>query len=655
MALKTWGAGSAGGADGLFSTAANWTGDTVPVTTDSLIFDGTTANDCTIDALGTWSGGPVTVNTTYGGAITQNVNMVTAAFVMNGNNVAAWTMSANLTTTTFNITTGVITFGFTATTGAFQCTTFGVSSGFCDLGSVTSCLTTGAWAVSTSTGTPSVSITCPAGTWEVRGNWSHAGTVLVTFNANGGTVEWTSTGDITANVSSITFNLVKISKTSGSFDISAGTTFPLGANPVTTCGTGTITVNGTVTASGAWTHANGLIISSVGSVTGAITDLTFGGNLNINVSAPAWPSGISLHVVSGASSSTITGVGRTFGTSTIVKTVNGGVTIAASTTIPLGASPTTSVPSGFTLTVNGTVTVSGTWTHTGSITLQSTSTVSGALTDITLNESFTSVAGLTFPSGTVTFTWTGTATATLTSPGITWAQVVINRTFSASTTTIANGSTVPLGVDPSSTLGTTFNINGAVSWSGTWSLFSFTVTLASTAVMSGTGNVELTAVTTFSVNASTTWAATLGVIWNVTEVNSRIFGGGGKTFALFRRIGSSNGQISITGNNTFTALEDNLGLIAHTLAFPAGTTTVGTFAVAGSATKLVTISGTSTLTTTGGDVTGVDYISVSNSTVDVSPAWYAGANSTDGGGNTNWIFGAPPSANLLRKTSQVIF
>src|SRR3990167_5049465 len=72
MAVKVWGAGSAGGADGSWSTAANWTSDTVPTLGDSVSFTNITGNSCTIDDIGPWTSGALTIGN-YVGTITQNV------------------------------------------------------------------------------------------------------------------------------------------------------------------------------------------------------------------------------------------------------------------------------------------------------------------------------------------------------------------------------------------------------------------------------------------------------------------------------------------------------------------------------------------------------------------------------------------------------
>lgn len=53
-----------------------------------------------------------------------------------------------------------------------------------------------------------------------------------------------------------------------------------------------------------------------------------------------------------------------------------------------------------------------------------------------------------------------------------------------------------------------------------------------------------------------------------------------------------------------------------------------------------TVDGAGTFTLTSSNQQATDYMNVIRSTVDASPKWYAGANSTDGTGNTNWLFSA---------------
>jgi len=653
---KTWGAGSGAGADGLWSTGANWDGDTVPAFAEVIIFDGTAVTNCNIDNVGTFTSGTFTVQTTYTGQITQNVAMTTGAFVMNGNNVSAYTQAANLATTSFAVTTGNITFGFTVSSGTFQCSTFTISSGYVDFSGVGICLTTGALAFSTAAGSPTVAITCPPGTWETRGGWSHAGTDLITFNAGAGTVAFTGSTTLSVNVPSITYNLCTITRTGGTMTISNGTTIPLGANP-TTQTDALLTCTGTITVSGAWRHDGSLTVSvTTGTVSGALTALTIERNLTINNSG-GWPASIPVAFIPTATTLTVNASGVTFGTCTVNSVAPQSFTVANGTTIPLGANPSTNVTTG-TFTITGTVTVSGSWAHVGNLTVSvTTGVVSGALTAFTLNESLTIGSTGTWPAS-VVVTMTGTGNRLLDATTAVFGQVILNRTVDASTFTITAGTSVPLGTNPTVNLGA-----GAITWSGD---FSATGTVAYTggAITFGAGTVgtgtfvwKVLSATSFTLNAATTWPSTGGVWFDVTTANTRNLDGAGKTFASFMRTGANAALIQITGANTFGTFTDNDGLVAHSLTFPNATTTVGTFAVAGSVGKLVTLArtgaaGTFTLTkSTAGDVTQVAFISVSNSTVDVAPAWYAGATppSVDGGGNTNWIFTAAPGGAKTRK------
>lgn len=676
MAARTWGAGSAAGADGKWSTAANWTGDTVPATTDAITLDATTANNLTIDALGTWSGGTLTWNG-FAGTVTQNVNMTTAAFSIQVG-TSSWTQAANLTTTTFsltgtnNIAGSPVTNYLVSGSRTFQCTTFLLQSGRLDFSTLSSCLCTGLVTINSTVGvTPAANCIAPSGTWECRGGWSQSGTGAdsIEFIASGGTINLTSNSAQTINVPSIqTFNLVTINKTGGNVVISNGSLVPLGASPTTTNSvSNSLTVTGTVTVSGHWTHVGDLTISATtGTVSGALTDLTFGDDLTINATA-TFPTGVKLHVVDGGSLSTITATATTFGTSTILKTTSGGCTIANGTTVPLGANPTTTSIS-FAITVTGTLTASGTWSHTGSITVSATTgVVSGALTAVNVSGnvtgSFTVASTGTFPSG-VVLTFTDDAATTLDAPTVTFGQVVFSKNFSTvAATTISAGTTVPLGTDPTVTLTNgALALNGNFSATGTISYTGGAVTLGAGTVVTGSFTWKHLSAVNFTVNAATTWASTGGIWFSVTAAGTRTFAGAGKTYASFRRSGSNGALVVITGTNTFGTFIDNDAQVAHSITFPNVTTTVGSFVVRGATGKLVTLqrtggSGTFTLAkSTAGNVDEVGFISVSNSTVDASPIWYAGVTppSVDGGGNTNWIFTAPPSAPKLRKAAVLV-
>ena len=172
--------------------------------------------------------------------------------------------------------------------------------------------------------------------------------------------------------------------------------------------------------------------------------------------------------------------------------------------------------------------------------------------------------------------------------------------------------------------------------SGTWTL-------------SSTGTVWNAATTNLTVNANTST-----IVLSDTSATARTFSGAGKTYNNLT-IGGATGTstLTITGTNTFGTIASTK-TVAHTITFPNVTTTVSNWAITGTVGNVVTLtrtggSGTFTLAKTdSGVISGIDYLSISNSTASPINTWYAGANSTDGGGNTNWLFTvAPVNSNFF--------
>lgn len=172
-----------------------------------------------------------------------------------------------------------------------------------------------------------------------------------------------------------------------------------------------------------------------------------------------------------------------------------------------------------------------------------------------------------------------------------------------------------------------------------------TITMGSgTWTLSGTGTVwNLATTTNLTFNKNTAH-----IVLSDTSTTARTFAGGGRTYNNLT-IGGATGTstLTITGTNTFDTLASTK-TVAHTIVFPNVTTTVSNWTITGTSGNVVTLSrtgasGTFTLAKSGGGViSGVDYLSISNSTASPTNTWYAGANSTNGGGNTNWIFTAAP-------------
>jgi hypothetical protein len=70
---------------------------------------------------------------------------------------------------------------------------------------------------------------------------------------------------------------------------------------------------------------------------------------------------------------------------------------------------------------------------------------------------------------------------------------------------------------------------------------------------------------------------------------------------------------------------------------------VGNWTITGTPGNVVTVitttGGPHNLAKTGGGVIVTDYMSITGSSATPSSTWYAGANSTNGGSNSGWIFG----------------
>jgi hypothetical protein len=174
--------------------------------------------------------------------------------------------------------------------------------------------------------------------------------------------------------------------------------------------------------------------------------------------------------------------------------------------------------------------------------------------------------------------------------------------------------------------GASANLNmfagGTITGSGTWTISSTTATtpwnFSGTAAMS-TATIRLTG------NTAT----------------DRTFAGAGKTYGALVDTNTSTGKLTITGANTFGSITKTAGS-ACTLALPtsSGITVTGSFAVTGAVGKVLTLTGD--VTKASGTVS-CDYMSISSSDAAGGATFYAGANSTDGGSNTGWIFTAPPS------------
>ena len=143
----------------------------------------------------------------------------------------------------------------------------------------------------------------------------------------------------------------------------------------------------------------------------------------------------------------------------------------------------------------------------------------------------------------------------------------------------------------------------------------------------------------------TTTAGTGTGTISMTSASGKSFSGGGATYNCTINQGGA-GALTIVGANTFNNITNTVQ--PASVLFLAGVTnTFNNFNLNGTAGNLITIASTTASTHTLSKASGtvsVDYLSITNSTATGGATWYAGANSTNGGGNSGWIFTAPPSS-----------
>ncbi len=204
------------------------------------------------------------------------------------------------------------------------------------------------------------------------------------------------------------------------------------------------------------------------------------------------------------------------------------------------------------------------------------------------------------------------------------------------------------------TLGSTRNIRFTA---GTADLNGFTLT-SGTGSVTGTNSKNITfnggilllsgsGATAWDNSGSTGFTTTAGTgigTISMTAATAKTFAGGGSTFNCTLNQGGA-GDLTITGSNTFSNITNTVQP-ASVLFTAATTSTFTNFSLSGTAGNLITIGSVTaashTLSKASGTVSA-DYLSISRSTATGGAGWYAGANSTNGGNNSGWIFTAPPA------------
>jgi hypothetical protein len=260
---------------------------------------------------------------------------------------------------------------------------------------------------------------------------------------------------------------------------------------------------------------------------------------------------------------------------------------------------------------------------------------------------FTLASGGTYTGASFTMVGDGTLTYT----GKTISVLTINGT--GITTTLADA-----GINTTTTL-----------TNGTLDLAGFTLTSATTfSTATGTknltfngGTLAISAATSTAFNnaAPTNFTTTAGTgvgAISMTAATAKTFVGGGSTFNCTLNQGGA-GALTITGSNTFSNITNTVQP-ASVLFTAATTSTFTNFNLSGTSGNLITIGSVTaashTLSKASGTVSA-DFLSISRSTATGGAGWYAGANSTDGGNNSGWIFTAPPAPSGSNSNFLVFF
>ena len=269
MAIVVWGAGSGAGTDGLYSTAANWTSDTKPVSGDTATFNGGVVINCRLDES-IVAGVNIDMQAAYTGTIdgaTDDLNHACTDVTLDGTRVdmgdGTWTISGNFDNkdvTTFNRNLSTIVLAGTGKT---------VNQGD-DFYNLT---VSGTYTV-TSTFFDTVNDVVISGTLTID-----AGRIMRLKGATAGELSVTGSGLITGGGSLKPKNGFSIVQQDGTIDIDElkfegeGTVVPATyVSPFTF----TSTSNKTFTPSaGVYNFSNGLTINSEGA-----GQLTWAGNVN---------------------------------------------------------------------------------------------------------------------------------------------------------------------------------------------------------------------------------------------------------------------------------------------------------------------------------------------------------------------------------------
>ncbi|MFA5377198.1 MAG: hypothetical protein WC455_15720 [Dehalococcoidia bacterium] len=174
----------------------------------------------------------------------------------------------------------------------------------------------------------------------------------------------------------------------------------------------------------------------------------------------------------------------------------------------------------------------------------------------------------------------------------------------------------------------------------------FSSSNANARTISGSGTITLndaTAATKLNLATTTnlTWSFTGTFVLTNASANAQTFAGGDLTYNNVTVKGAGNYALTITGSNTLRTFTVDALQAAKTITGTAGTTqTIQNFVTLNRTKNVITFNSTGAAWTITGQV-GIyegEYLNLTNVATDRKYTYYA-PNSTDGTGNTNWIFG----------------
>jgi hypothetical protein len=310
--------------------------------------------------------------------------------------------------------------------------------------------------------------------------------------------------------------------------------------------------------------------------------------------------------------------------------------------------------SGSTTTINGAFFIG---TIDMSLRTSNTMTLANGTNACSIFGNWINGSGITL-SGTGLLFFYGQTTQQITSSAKTFTQPITINSVGGSVT-LQDALITGTGVATTLTNGT-LDLNGFTYTVGT----SFTTATGTKNLTFNGGTLVCPAATTTAFNNAvptgfTTTAGTgIGTI-SMTAATAKTFVGGGSTFNCTLNQGGA-GTLTITGSNTFSNITNTYKVTGATsILFTAGTTSTFTdWNASGESTRLLTIGSVTaashTLSKASGTVSS-DFLSISRSTATGGAGWYAGANSTDGGNNSGWIFTAPPAPSAGNGNFLVFF